>query len=106
MPFAQPLTVSSEDSAARPGARTIMCLGTGSHVGKSVFAAALCRIYARRGYRVAPFKAQNMALNSFVTPGGGEIGRSQAYQSRAAGVEPHVDMNPVLLKPSPRPAAR
>ena len=77
-----------------------MCLGTGSHAGKSVFAAALCRIYARRGYRVAPFKAQNMALNSFVTREGGEIGRSQAYQSRAAGVEPHVDMNPVLLKPS------
>jgi adenosylcobyric acid synthase len=77
-----------------------MMVGTGSHAGKSVLAAALCRIYARRGYRVAPFKAQNMALNSFVTPDGGELGRAQAYQSRAAGVEPHVDMNPVLLKPS------
>jgi adenosylcobyric acid synthase len=86
--------------AASPGARAVMCLGTGSHAGKSVLAAALCRIYARRGFRVAPFKAQNMALNSFVTPDGGELGRAQAYQARAAGVEPHVDMNPVLLKPS------
>jgi len=77
-----------------------MCVGTGSHAGKSVLAAALCRIYARRGYRVAPFKSQNMALNSYVTPEGGELGRAQAYQARAAGVEPHVDMNPVLLKPS------
>jgi adenosylcobyric acid synthase len=77
-----------------------MCFGTGSHAGKSVIAAALCRIYARRGCRVAPFKAQNMALNSYVTPEGGELGRAQAYQARAAGVEPHVDMNPVLLKPS------
>ena len=79
-----------------------MCVGTGSHAGKSVLAAALCRTYARRGYRVAPFKSQNMALNSYVTPEGGELGRAQAYQARAAGVEPHVDMNPVLLKPSSR----
>lgn len=100
MPFTEPLVVSSDASAGRPGARAIMCVGTGSHAGKSVLAAALCRIYARRGYRVAPFKAQNMALNSFVAPDGGELGRAQAYQSRAAGVEPHVDMNPVLLKPS------
>ncbi len=80
--------------------RAVMMVGTGSHAGKSVLAAALCRIYARRGYKVAPFKAQNMALNSFVTPDGGELGRAQAYQALAAGVEPRVEMNPVLLKPS------
>ncbi len=80
--------------------RVIMLQGTASHAGKTVLAAALCRIYARRGLRVAPFKAQNMALNSFVTEDGGEMGRAQAYQARAAGLEPHVDMNPVLLKPS------
>ncbi|HMK93351.1 MAG TPA: cobyric acid synthase, partial [Thermoleophilia bacterium] len=90
----------ADPAQSRPGARAVMCVGTGSHAGKSVLAAALCRIYARRGYRVAPFKAQNMALNSYVTPEGGELGRAQAYQARAAGVEPHVDMNPVLLKPS------
>lgn len=80
--------------------RPIFFAGTGSDVGKSVLAAAFCRIFRQDGYAPAPFKAQNMALNSFATPEGLEIGRAQAVQAEAAGIACHTDMNPVLLKPS------
>lgn len=87
-------------------ARTIMIQGAGSNVGKSIIVAGLARAFSNRGLRVKPFKPQNMSNNAAVTPDGGEIGRAQALQARAARVAPHTDMNPVLLKPETETGAQ
>ena len=79
--------------------KVLVVLGTSSSVGKSLLVAGLCHLFARRGVKVAPFKAQNMSNNAAVCPDGSEIGRAQYTQALASGLEPHVDMNPVLIKP-------
>src|SRR5690349_23527729 len=80
-------------------AKALMIQGSSSSAGKSLLVTALCRIYARRGIKVAPFKAQNMSNNAAVCADGSEIGRAQALQAAASGIEPSADMNPVLIKP-------
>ena len=81
-------------------AKPIMIQGTMANAGKSLICAALCRIFKQDGYKVAPFKSQNMALNSFITDEGLEMGRAQVVQAEAAGIKPSVLMNPILLKPT------
>ena len=93
-------TEPASAASAPPKAPCLAVFGTGSDVGKSIIAAALCRVFTDRGLKVTPFKAQNMSNNSGVTPEGLEMGRAQIVQAEAAGIAPHVDMNPVLLKPT------
>ena len=90
--------LTEQDPLPLPGA--VMFCGTASDVGKSIITSGFCRYLVKRGLAVAPFKSQNMSLNSYVTPEGGEIGRAQAVQAQACAINPHTDMNPVLLKPN------
>ena len=103
-PDAPDVRVSQGAVVAKPvekkHAKVIMVQGTMSNAGKSLLVAGLCRVFRQDGFRVAPFKSQNMALNSFITNEGLEMGRAQVMQAEAAGIEPAVCMNPILLKPT------